>query len=121
MEFTDILCYFPYHKIICESKTFHVKHLSSLQGHNVNDLQVRLGEKNLKSQSEPLKHLDKGIEKVIIHKRFDNLTKEYDIALLSMRSPSIEFQVNICNNQYYNALLTISAPHNPHMSSNLRG
>ena len=63
----------------------------------MNDLQVRLGEQNLKSQSEPLKHLDKGIEKVIIHKSFDNLTKEYDIALLKMRSPRVEFQVNICN------------------------
>ena len=95
--------------------------MSSSQGHSVNNLQVRLGEKNLKRQSEPLKHIDKGIENVIIHKRFDNLTRKYDIALLSMSDPSIEFQVNICNNQYYNAVLTISAPHNPLMSSNLRG
>ena len=49
---------------------------------------------------------------MIIHKRFDNLTRKYDIALLSMSDPSIEFQVNICNNQYNNAVLTFSAPHN---------
>ena len=94
--------------------------MSSYQGHDVDDLQVRLGEKNLRSQSEPLKHLDRGIEKVIIHARFDNLTKEYDIALLSMRGPSIEFQVNIFNH-LNNADLTNSAPHNPHMPPKLRG
>ena len=54
---------------------------------------MRLGEKNLRSRSEPFSHLDKEIEKVIIHEKFDNLTKEFDIALLKMRSPSVEFEV----------------------------
>ena len=55
------------------------------------DLQVRLGENDLRSKSEPLKHLDKEIEKVIIHEKFDDRSKEFEIAQLKMRSPSVEY------------------------------
>ena len=87
--------------------------------YNLNDLQVRLGENDLRSKSEPLKHLDKEIEKVIIHERFDNRSKEFDIALLKMRSPSIEYQVT------FSKLVTylndnLSATHNSNLSPKLR-
>ena len=54
---------------------------------------MRLGEKNLKSEGEPLKHEDKMINKVVIHEHFHNLTKENDIALLQMEGPKVTFKV----------------------------
>ena len=75
----------------------------------------------MKSNSEPLKHLDKAIEKLVIHRRFDNITKEFDIALLKMTSPLIEFQVKLLNTVIYYTMFTIPipAPHNSYMPSKL--
>ena len=55
---------------------------------------MRLGELNMKSEGEPIAHQDKEIIKVIIHPRFDNFTKEYDIALLKIDDRGIKFKVS---------------------------
>ena len=57
---------------------------SSLQGADTSRLQVRLGELNMLSAGEPLPHLDAGILEVVLHPRFDNLTKESDLALVRL-------------------------------------
>jgi len=64
-------------------------------GVDVDDLEVRLGEHQMKHKTEPIQHVDKKIETVVIHKRFDNITKEFDIALLKMMDVPIQFQANI--------------------------
>ena len=64
-----------------------------MQGVDVDDLEVRLGEHQMKHKTEPIQHVDKKIETVVIHKRFDNITKEFDIALLKMMDVPIQFQV----------------------------
>ena len=63
------------------------------QGIEIDDLEVRLGEHQMKHTQEPHKHIDKRIERVVIHPRFNNLTKEFDIALLRFKDGAIEFQV----------------------------
>ena len=55
---------------------------------------MRLGELNMLSNGEPLGHADKELLDVVIHPRFDNLTKENDIALLRVSSKGLKFQVN---------------------------
>eukprot|EP00090_Calanus_glacialis_P013655 TRINITY_DN22310_c0_g1_i1.p1 TRINITY_DN22310_c0_g1~~TRINITY_DN22310_c0_g1_i1.p1 ORF type:complete len:357 (+),score=90.67 TRINITY_DN22310_c0_g1_i1:218-1288(+) len=64
-------------------------------GVDIDDLEARLGEHQRKHTAEPFKHVDKRIEKVIIHRRFNNLTKEFDIALLKFKDGPIQFQPNI--------------------------
>lgn len=61
----------------------------------IDDLEVRLGEHQRKHTQEPFMHIDKAIEKVVIHRNFNNLTKEFDIALLKMKDSPIQFQPNI--------------------------
>ena len=56
-------------------------------------LQVRLGELNMKSNGEPLDHQDRAILDYRIHPKFDNFTKENDIALLKIDETGLQFQV----------------------------
>lgn len=58
-------------------------------------LQVRLGELNMKSNGEPLDHQDRAILDYKIHPKFDNFTKENDIALLKIDETGLQFQPNI--------------------------
>ena len=72
---------------------------SSLQGADTSRLQVRLGELNMLSAGEPLPHLDAGILEVVLHPRFDNLTKESDLALVRLdrgRQPQQPHIVPVC-------------------------
>ena len=48
----------------------------------------------MRSSSEPLPHLDKPILRVKMHQYFDNITKEFDIALIKFDEEGIEFQVS---------------------------
>ena len=56
-------------------------------------LRIRLGELNMLGDGEPLGHADKELLEVVLHPRFDNLTKENDIALLRVSNKGLEFQV----------------------------
>ena len=62
-------------------------------------MRLRLGELHTRSSSEPLTHLDKSVLEVRIHRRFNNLTKEFDIALLKFDEKGIEFQVSLSSHQ----------------------
>ena len=48
----------------------------------------------MRTSSEPLSHLDKPVIQLRIHKYFDNITKEFDIALIKFDEEGIEFQVS---------------------------
>ena len=70
-----------------------------MQGADTSRLQVRLGELNMLSAGEPLPHLDAGILEVVLHPRFDNLTKESDLALVRLdrgRQPQQPHIVPVC-------------------------
>lgn len=56
-------------------------------------LRIRLGELNMLSNGEPLGHADKELLDVVLHPKFDNLTKENDIALLRVSNKGLELQV----------------------------
>ena len=84
------------------------------QGVDIDDLEVRLGEHERRHVSEPLKHLDKRIERVIIHRRFHNITKEFDIALLKFKDGPIQFQVFSQDNSFV-IKLTNAGKHHPHL------
>ena len=58
-----------------------------------------MGELHIRSSSEPLTHLDKSVIEIRIHRRFNNLTKEFDIALLKFDEKGIEFQVSLSSHQ----------------------
>ena len=61
------------------------------------DLLARLGEHDTLSIKEPYLHVDKKIESIFIHPKFDKetmLTKGYDIALLRLAEPG-DFALNI--------------------------
>ena len=60
-------------------------------------LQVRLGELNMKSNGEPLDHQDRAILDYKIHPKFDNFTKENDIALLKIDETGLQFQARNFN------------------------
>ena len=47
----------------------------------------------MRSSSEPLPHLDKPILRVKMHQYFDNITKEFDIALIKFDDSGILFEV----------------------------
>ena len=64
-----------------------------VQGEPRDKLRLRLGELHVRSNSEPLKHLDKPVLQLKMHQYFDNITKEFDIALIKFDEKGIEFQV----------------------------
>ncbi|XP_077562673.1 serine protease notopleural [Haemaphysalis longicornis] len=64
--------------------------------HNVspNDILLRLGEYDLKSDREELPHLERRVQIVATHPRFDASTFEYDLALLRLYE-AVPFQDNV--------------------------
>ncbi|KAM7314543.1 serine proteinase stubble [Ixodes scapularis] len=64
--------------------------------HNVspNDIMLRLGEYDLKSEREQLPHVERRIQIVATHPRFDASTFEYDLALLRFYE-AIPFKDNV--------------------------
>lgn len=58
------------------------------------DLSLRMGEYDLNSDGEPNKHVDRKVQIVASHPKFDPKTFEYDLALLRFYEP-VEFQPNI--------------------------
>ncbi|KAH6931702.1 hypothetical protein HPB50_027248 [Hyalomma asiaticum] len=64
--------------------------------HNVSptDILLRLGEYDLKSDREPLSHVERRVQIVATHPRFDASTFEYDLALLRLYEP-VPFQDNV--------------------------
>jgi len=58
------------------------------------NLMVRVGEYHVLNRKEAHPHVDRRIKKVITHKKFDQYTYEYDIALLQM-SGRTDYQPNI--------------------------
>ena len=63
----------------------------------------------MRTSSEPLSHLDKPVIQLRIHKYFDNITKEFDIALIKFDEEGIEFQVSFSHDNSGKA--SISQPH----------
>ena len=70
--------------------------LSSLIPHSVSpdDLLLRMGEYDLGSTDEPQGHIDRKVQIVASHPKFDPKTFEYDLALLRFYEP-VEFQPNV--------------------------
>ena len=58
------------------------------------DLSLRMGEYDLNGVAEPHKHLDRKVQIVASHPKFDPKTFEYDLALLRFYEP-VSFQPNI--------------------------
>ena len=58
------------------------------------DLLVRMGEYNLGDTNEPEGHIDRKVQIIAAHPKFDAKTYEYDLALLRFYEP-IEFQPNV--------------------------
>ena len=58
------------------------------------DLSLRMGEYDLGSDGEPNGHIDRKVQIVASHPKFDPKTFEYDLALLRFYEP-VEFQPNI--------------------------
>ncbi|KAH8024040.1 hypothetical protein HPB51_020798 [Rhipicephalus microplus] len=58
------------------------------------DILLRLGEYDLKSEHEPLAHVERRVQIVATHPRFDASTFEYDLALLRLYEP-VPFQDNV--------------------------
>ena len=55
---------------------------------------LRMGEYNMGSTDEPQGHIDRKVQIVASHPKFDPKTFEYDLALLRFYEP-IEFQPNV--------------------------
>ncbi|QQP51066.1 Uncharacterized protein FKW44_012281, partial [Caligus rogercresseyi] len=58
------------------------------------NLLLRIGEYNILDDNEAHKHVDVRVRRVIVHRRFDKFTYEYDIALVRLSSP-VKFRPNI--------------------------
>ena len=58
-------------------------------------LKVRLGEYDVSTTAEPLKHEEFNISDIVIHPGFNNSTLVHDIALLRLEKPAKRKQV--CN------------------------
>lgn len=84
-----------------------------MQAENVTRLRIRLGELNMLSNGEPLGHADKELLDVVLHPKFDNLTKENDIALLRVSNKGLEFQVYQISSWFFslNHPITFTAKH----------
>ena len=84
---------------------------------------MRLGELHTRSSSEPLRHLDKSVIELRIHRRFNNLTKEFDIALIKFDEKGIEFQVFLSSSLLKAEIklsLIFAAPHPADLSASTR-
>uniref|UniRef100_A0A0K2TYQ2 Uncharacterized protein n=1 Tax=Lepeophtheirus salmonis TaxID=72036 RepID=A0A0K2TYQ2_LEPSM len=58
------------------------------------NLLMRIGEYNILDDKEAHKHIDARVRRVIIHRRFDKYSYEYDIALIRLNTP-VKFRPNI--------------------------
>ena len=58
-------------------------------------LKVRLGEYDVSTTAEPLKHEEFNISDIVIHPGFNNSTLVHDIALLRLEKPAKRKQVNL--------------------------
>ena len=58
------------------------------------DLSLRMGEYELSGTKEPHQHVDRKVQIVASHPKFDPKTFEYDLALLRIYDP-VKFQPNI--------------------------
>ena len=58
------------------------------------DLLLRMGEYDLNSMDEPQPHIDRKVQIVASHPKFDPKTFEYDLALLRFYEP-VQFQPNV--------------------------
>ena len=56
-------------------------------------LKVRLGEYDVSTTAEPLKHEEFNISDIVIHPGFNNSTLVHDIALLRLEKPAKRKQV----------------------------
>jgi len=62
-------------------------------GEKRTSLSIRLGELNRAHTGEPSPHVERKVSRVVMHKRFDNLSKENDIALLKLDGGPVKLQV----------------------------
>jgi hypothetical protein len=61
---------------------------------NIGDiLKVRLGEYDVSTTAEPLRHEEINITEILIHPGFNNSTLVHDIALLKLEKPAKRKQV----------------------------
>jgi len=74
----------------------------------------------MRTSSEPLDHLDKPILQLKMHKHFDNLTKEFDIALIKFDNKGIEFEVSREYILKLSADLSFAASHPADLSAAIR-
>jgi hypothetical protein len=58
-------------------------------------LKVRLGEYDVSTTAEPLRHEEFNITNIVIHPRFNNSTLVHDIALLRLERPAKRKQVRL--------------------------
>ena len=62
--------------------------------HTIRDiLKVRLGEYDVSTTAEPLRHEEFNITDIVIHPEFNNSTLVHDIALLKLERPAKRKQV----------------------------
>ena len=74
---------------------------------NISNLRLRLGDHHRYNENEPDDHVERGLDKVIVHPDFDSKRLENDIALLKMAGEPLEYQPNIlpiCLPQHSNQL-----------------
>ena len=78
-------------------------------------LMVRLGELNILEKNKTKS--DKDLLEVVLHPKFDNLTKENDIALLRVSDEGLKFQVQFSPNCKFqqNSLVTFTAQHTSYL------
>ena len=67
-------------------------------------LKVRLGEYDVSTTAEPLKHEEFNISDIVIHPGFNNSTLVHDIALLRLEKPAKRKQVIISSVFFFNWL-----------------
>jgi len=58
-------------------------------------LSIRLGELNRAHTGEPSPHVERKVSRVVMHRRFDNLSKENDIALLKLDGGPVKLEPHI--------------------------
>jgi len=74
---------------------------------NISNLRLRLGDHHRYNENEPDDHIERGVDKVIVHPDFDSKRLENDIALLKMAGEPLKYQPNIlpiCLPQHSNQL-----------------